>query len=129
MVALISHTTIDSHDPYTLSRWWQQVLDYVEDPADPNLPEHDECVISSRDGGHHLLFQRVPDPKVVKNRLHLDLQPVTGTRDAELARLLELGAEQVDDLRKPDGTGWVLLHDPEGNEFCICRGAEERAAG
>jgi hypothetical protein len=86
-------------------------------------------MIVSPDGAQRLLFIEVPDAKQVKNRLHLDLVPVAGTRDEELARLLELGASQVDDLRNPDGTGWVVLADPEGNELCILRGEAERAAG
>jgi hypothetical protein len=53
--------------------------------------------------------------------LHLDLRPAEGSRDTELARLLELGATEVDDRRLPDGRGWVVLADPEGNEFCILR--------
>jgi predicted enzyme related to lactoylglutathione lyase len=55
--------------------------------------------------------------------------PASCTRDEELARLLELGATVVDDLRTPEGAGWVVLADPEGNEFCILRGDAERAAG
>ena len=79
------------------------------------------------DGSQRLLFIEVPEAKRVKNRLHLDLVPDEGTRDAELARLLELGSTVVDDLRHPDGTGWVVLADPEGNEFCILCSDAERA--
>ena len=61
----------------------------------------------------------MPDSKRVKNRLHLDLRPVDGTREQEVERLLALGATQVADYRRPDGGGWVTLADPEGNEFCI----------
>jgi hypothetical protein len=64
--------------------------------------------------------------KQVKNRVHLDLEPVEGSREEELARLLALGAREVADLRRPDGTGWVVLADPEGNEFCILRPRAER---
>jgi Glyoxalase-like domain len=67
----------------------------------------------------------VPDAKLVKNRLHLDLRPVEGDRDTELARLLDLGATEVDDRRLSDGRGWVVLADPEGNEFCILRSLTE----
>ncbi|GAA0466684.1 glyoxalase [Actinoplanes capillaceus] len=129
MTAFISHTTVDSLDAYAQSRWWQNVLDYVEDPEDPNLPGHVECMIFSRDGRHRLLFIEVPDAKQVKNRIHFDLRPTEDNRETELARLLELGATQVADRRKPDGGGWVVLADPEGNEFCILRSeAELRAA-
>jgi hypothetical protein len=129
MTSYVSHTTVDCSDAYTLSRWWQSVLDYAEDPDDANLPGHEECKISSQDGKHHILFIEVPDTKQTKNRIHFDLRPVEGPRDDELARLLGLGAVEVHDLRNPDGTGWVVLADPEGNEFCILRGmAEVRAA-
>jgi len=77
------------------------------------------------DGGPALLFQVVPEEKVAKNRVHLDLVP-DATRDAEVARLLDLGATLVGDHRRPDGTGWVTLADPAGNEFCVERSAAER---
>jgi predicted enzyme related to lactoylglutathione lyase len=63
----------------------------------------------------------------VKNRLHLCLQPDI-PRDEEVERLLGLGATLFDDRRNPDGTGWAVLTDPEGNEFCVLRSAAERAA-
>jgi len=128
MTSFISHTTVDCADAYTLSRWWQGVLDYVEDPDDPNLPEHEECLIMSRDGVHKVLFIEVPDAKQGKNRIHFDLRPAEGTRDEELARLIDHGAKPMDDLRRPDGTGWVMLADPEGNEFCILRSLGEIGA-
>ena len=129
MTSFISHTTVDCADAYTLSRWWRSVLDYVEDPDDPNEPGHEECLIFSRNGTHRLLFIEVPESKRVKNRIHFDLRPVGGPRDTELVRLLELGATVVDDRRNGDGTGWVVLADPEGNEFCILRSNAEVAAG
>ena len=127
MTAFISHTTVDCANAYELSEWWKKVLEYVDDPDDPNEPGHEECWIQRPDGGHPLLFIEVPEGKQVKNRIHFDLRPVSGTRDVELARLLELGATQVSDLRKPDGGGWVVLADPEGNEFCILRSHEQLA--
>jgi len=61
--------------------------------------------------------------------VHLDLKPSQGvTRELELERLLSLGAGEVADRRRPDGSGWVVLADPEGNEFCILRSDAERAA-
>ena len=129
MTVSISHTTFDSLDAYAQSKFWARVLDFREDPADPNLPGDDECMIFSPDGTQRLLFISVPDSKQVKNRVHLDLQPrEPGGRDRELERLLALGATQVDDQRRPDGTGWVVLADPEGNEFCILRSEAERTA-
>jgi hypothetical protein len=67
----------------------------------------------------------VPEGKQVKNRVHLDLAPPEPTpeaRDAEMERAIGLGARLVEDHRRPDRTGWVVLADPEGNEFCIERG-------
>jgi hypothetical protein len=70
----------------------------------------------------------VPEPRTVKNRVHLDLEPDDRTRDQEVERLLGIGATLVADQRRPDGRGWVVLADPEGNELCIERSAAERAA-
>ena len=125
MTSYISHTAIDCRNAYELSEWWKQVLEYVDDPDEPNEPGHDECWIQRPDGGHPLIFLEVPEDKTVKNRLHLDLRPSAGTRDEELQRLLGLGATQVADLRQEDGRGWVVLADPEGNEFCILRSEAE----
>jgi predicted enzyme related to lactoylglutathione lyase len=125
MTAFISHTSFDSLDAFSQSVFWAEVLDFQEDPEDPNEPGDEECPIFSRDGTQQLLFIEVPDSKRVKNRLHLDLRPVDGNRDEELERLVGLGARAVDDRRRPDGTGWVVLADPEGNEFCILRGNAE----
>jgi len=66
--------------------------------------------------------------KTGKNRVHLCLTAVEGGRDAEVERLLVLGAKVHDDRRTPDGRGWVVLLDPEGNEFYVVRSQLERAA-
>ena len=131
MTAQVSHTTIDCRDAYALSTWWKGVLDYVDVAGDPNLPGHEECMILRRDGGHRLLFIEVPEAKSVKNRVHFDIEPVEGTRDEELARLLAHGAVEVSDHRGQygPGTGWVTLADPEGNEFCILRSPAEHGRG
>jgi hypothetical protein len=128
MTSRISHTTIDAGDAYTQSIWWSQVLDMNEDPDDPNDPGLDECLIISADGSQQLLFIEVPEGKQVKNRVHFDLRPTDRTRDEEVERVIGLGANQVADRRNPDGTGWVVLADPEGNEFCILRSEAEIAA-
>jgi glyoxalase superfamily protein len=130
MTARVSHTTVDCRNAYELSEWWKGVLDYVDVAGDPNEPGHEECMILARDGSHRLLFIEVPETKVGKNRIHLDLEPTEGTRDDELARLLAHGAVEFQDLRGQygPGTGWVTLLDPEGNEFCILRNADERGA-
>jgi len=128
MTSLISHTSVDCADAFALSEWWKQVLGYVDIDGDPNEPGHEECMIRSAETGHQLLFIEVPDARQVKNRLHFDLRPADGTRDEEVARLLAIGATQVDDQRevRGDGTGWMVLADPEGNEFCVLRSDAER---
>ena len=82
-----------------------------------------ECMIESAETGHRLLFIEVPEPKSVKNRIHLDLRPSDRTQEEEVQRLKGLGATQLSDHRGQygPGTGWVVLADPEGNEFCILR--------
>lgn len=119
MACRISHTSFDARNAYEQSVFWSRVLDWTEDPDDPNLPEHDECMIMSPDRTQLLLFITVPDDKVVKNRVHLDLRPADGTREDEVARLVELGAVELADFRRSDGSGWITLADPEGNEFCV----------
>jgi hypothetical protein len=127
MTSRISHTTVDAHDAYALSVWWAEVLGFAEDPRDPNLPGHEECMIFSPDGRTRVLFIDVPDDKVVKNRIHFDLSPTDRTRDEEVQRLLTHGATEVADRRTPEGGGWVTMADPEGNEFCVLRSESERA--
>jgi catechol 2,3-dioxygenase-like lactoylglutathione lyase family enzyme len=127
MTSRISHTTIDAQNAYTQSIWWSQVLDMNEDPDDPNEPGLEECLIISADGGQQLLFIEVPEGKQVKNRVHFDLRPTDRTRDEEVERVIGLGANQVADRRNPDGTGWVVLADPDGNESCILRSEAEIA--
>ena len=129
MTSRISHTTIDCEDAYALSNWWKKVLKYVDDPDDPNFPGQQECLIIPKSEGPRLLFIEVPEGKAVKNRLHFDLRPTDRTRDEEFDRLLKLGAKFLDDHRgiHGPGTGWVVLRDPEGNEFCILRSDAEVA--
>ena len=130
VTSFISHTSIDCRNAFTLSEWWKQVLGYVDVDDDPNEPGHEACMILSPDSGHRLLFIRVPDEKRVKNRIHFDIQPRAGTRDEEVERVVGLGAVEVDDQRDHygPGTGWVVLQDPDGNEFCVLRSDGERAA-
>jgi len=118
--------TVDCADPYRQARFWTEVTGWQEDPDDPNHPDDPEGRIVSPQG-FSLLFIPVPEGKTVKNRMHLDLIPLARTRDEEVARLLAAGATLVSDQRTPDGTGWVVLGDPEGNEFCVERSVQERA--
>ncbi len=129
MALELSHTTVNAVDAYAQSVWWADLLGYHEDPDDPNEPDHEECMIFSPDGSHRLLFIAVPDAKTERrNRVHLDLRPTDRSRDEEVARVTGLGATVLEDCRTPDGRGWFVLADPEGNEFCILRSAAERRA-
>jgi catechol 2,3-dioxygenase-like lactoylglutathione lyase family enzyme len=101
---------VDAQDPTRLARWWAEVLGYrlVHEVAD-------EVVIGAGPGPR-LVFLRVPEAKAGKNRLHLELRP--DDQDAEVERLLDMGARHVDVGQVPAAT-WVVLADPEGNEFCV----------
>ncbi|TWE11306.1 VOC family protein [Rudaeicoccus suwonensis] len=118
MASRASNFCIDAADPYAQTVWWSQVLeDFRMDPEDEQSPGDDECGLTGPDD-RYLLFLKVPEPKTVKNRMHLCLRPTDRSRDEEIDRILGLGATLVDDLRSGD-KGWVVLADPEGNEFCV----------
>jgi hypothetical protein len=102
---------VDSSDPEALGRWWASALGWVIVNDDPEEFE----IRPAPDQIPGLLFGRVPEPKTAKNRLHLDLRPVD--QEAEVARLIELGATYAD-VGQGDET-WVVLADPERNEFCV----------
>ena len=126
MVSKISHTTVDCLNAFALSEWWKQVMGYTDVPGDPNEAGDEECMIIEPATSHCVLFIEVPDSKAIKNRIHFDLTPTDRRRDEEIVRVVALGARQVADRRNADGTGWMVLADPEGNEFCIVRSAAER---
>jgi hypothetical protein len=87
-------------------------------------------MILDPDTGHRLLFIEVPEGKVVKNRVHLDLRPRDGTQEQEVERVRQSGARELADRRGQygPGSGWVVFADPEGNEFCMLMSTKERAA-
>ena len=123
MTSVVRHVTFDvapPYEPYDLAQFWSRVVGAPV--SEDDRPGADECLVAGTPG---LLFVRVPEAKTLKNRVHLDLQPDT-TRDAEVERLGGLGAKVVEDQRGPDGTGWVVMSDPAGNEFCVERSAAER---
>lgn len=104
---------IDAHDPISQAQWWDQVL---EDFRVEELDPEEASLVGP--GGRALIFLKVPEPKQVKNRMHMCLRATDdSSRDAEVDRLLGLGARIIDDRRGVDN--WVVLADPEGNEFCV----------
>jgi predicted enzyme related to lactoylglutathione lyase len=123
----IRHITVDCVDPYTLAGFWSEVTGYPRHPDDhPDDPA--ALLMSGEDEGPSLLFTAVPEGRVGKNRLHFDLQPTDRGRDEEVERLVALGATRLADHRRADGTGWVVLADPEGNEFCVEISTAERGS-
>jgi hypothetical protein len=104
-------TIVDARDPGALGRWWQQALGWVVVNEDPDEFE----IRPAADRVPGLLFVPVSNRKSMKNRLHLDFRP--DDRDVEVDRLLSLGARRVDVGQGEQS--WVVLADPEGNEFCV----------
>ncbi len=123
MVSTVQNIAIDCADAYELARFWSRVTD---GPLDPESEPGGEFAAVHMPDGTTLFFHTVPEPKEIKNRLHLCLRPKT-SRDPEVEWLLEIGATWVSDHRKPDGTGWAVLADPQGNEFCVLRSTADRA--
>jgi hypothetical protein len=117
MGTVVSTIVVDSLNPLQLARWWSDVLDRPLDETDDP-----EISLLPLDGvGPEILFVPVPEAKAVKNRLHLDVRPQNGSdQETELRRLLELGARRIDVGQGPD-VSWIVLADPEGNEFCLLR--------
>lgn len=124
MFSVIQNVAIDCSNAYELARFWSQVTGC---PLDPHAAPGDHETQVMLPEGPRLYFNQVPEPKTVKNRIHLCLRPST-SRDSEVDRLLALGATLVADRREPDGAGWAVLADPEGNEFCVLRSHSDRAA-
>lgn len=112
MTSRFTELAIDCADPTALARFWCSALGHEV------LDEEDGLVtIGSPGVTPTLTFARVPEGKAVKNRLHLDLTPTDTEQDDEVCRLLDLGARRVD-VGQGD-VSWVVLADPEGNEFCV----------
>ncbi|MET7411186.1 VOC family protein [Streptomyces rubiginosohelvolus] len=124
MAGKFTELAIDCADPVALARFWCSVLDYevqgVEEGEEvvtigpPSVPEG-----KNRPGPvpPALTFARVPEGKTLKNRLHIDVNPTDREQDEEVERLLALGARRADVGQ--GGASWVVLTDPEGNEFCV----------
>jgi hypothetical protein len=107
--------TVDAANPHTLAVWWAEALDWII-VSEELYEESEEVEIrEAMDVFPGLLFLAVPEAKAGKNRLHLDLRP--NDHDAEVERLLALGARHVNIGQGEQS--WVVLADPEGNEFCV----------
>ena len=122
MSVRIHNITFDCTDARALATFWSKVTGwhvyYDDDPevvVAPSYPFE----------GTGLLFIPVSEAKTAKNRVHLDLQPEAATRDETVAGAVAAGAAIVADHRRDDGSGWVTMADPEGNEFCVERSAGE----
>ena len=107
----VGNVTFDCTDPARLAQFWRALTGYTMDGMGPDWAAmHDPRGIGPR-----LLFMQVPEPKTVKNRVHLDIRVID--REAEADRLVTLGATRLRTMDK--GQSWIVMADPEGNEFCI----------
>ncbi|WP_324650082.1 VOC family protein [Georgenia sp. H159] len=112
MVARIGEIVVDSRDPRAAATFWAAALGYRITDADET-----GVAVAGHPSAPTLLFLASTDVKRHKNRLHLDICPTVGTtRDEEVERLQALGAVRVG---SPDGASWVVMADPDGNEFCV----------
>ena len=110
---------LDCTEPTRLATFWREALDYRDYYSDAKL-----AVLVPKEGiASPLLLQGVPEPKAGKNRMHLDI--VVDDIEAEILRLLVLGAHRIDEgVQSFGGTRWVRMSDPEQNEFCVSTGVE-----
>lgn len=119
MSARFSELCIDARDAWALADWWSQVLEVpVKEKSEDGGMKL--AVLSPPDSVREIVFIDVPESKTIKNRVHLDLRPHGCDQASELERLRALGATEID-IGQGDQT-WVVLADPEGNEFCLLRG-------
>ena len=117
MTLTIQCLVIDAADPQSLASFWAEALGWRRTHDTPTEVALEPAEHSVEDGVvPDLLFVRVPEAKAGKNRLHLDLRPAD--QDAEVARLEALGARRTS-IGQADEAGWVVMADPEGNEFCV----------
>ena len=129
MASSLDTVTVDCADPRRLAEFWAASLAWtVDDDADDDgafvrPPERDSRGGSVAGRPTGLFFQKVPEPKTVKNRVHLDLRP-PDSMAAEVERSKSLGAT-VQQRVDVEGSFWTVMLDPEGNEFCILRGPQD----
>lgn len=108
--------TLDCVDVRVAATFWKAALGYDE-PVPYTEGAQFHALVSPNGGLHHLTFQSVKEPKAVKNRAHLDL--FVDDLDAEVSRLVDLGARTLDEHDDDGGYRTVILADPLGNEFCV----------
>ena len=114
---------LDCRDPQALAPFWEAALGYVRSGTVANY------VVLVPDGGQgpKLLLQRVAEPKAGKNRMHVDIE--TPLVEQTVCRLEQLGAKRISpEVVVEYGQQWVVMNDPEGNEFCVCDGGVGDAA-
>ena len=114
--------TVDAHNPQAQAEFWAEALTWSVGVGGDEIGVWIERELDDpqKTGFPDILFLKVPDKKVIKNRLHLDLRP--DNQEVEIARLEKLGAKRVEigQSEEPECT-WVVMADPEGNEFCVLR--------
>jgi predicted enzyme related to lactoylglutathione lyase len=116
MAVALHHIVVDTHDLPRLARFWAAVLGWRI------LSEREREIVvgPEEDAPIGLCFMPVADQKTAKNRLHFDLNPDPDNREAEIDRIIRLGARRVD-IGQTGDESWTVLADPEGNEFCVVR--------
>jgi predicted enzyme related to lactoylglutathione lyase len=117
MYASILNITFDCADAGAQARFWAAVTGWTAEERDATPGHVEYAVVPPGESTPRLYFTTVPEPRTAKNRIHLDLIPPGDDPQAELARLLGLGASVTDG--QPPGVSWLILADPEGNEFCL----------
>jgi hypothetical protein len=123
---------VDCRDVAAQSRWWARALDWqiIYEAADEAVVVPPHAVAPARDippleRGPGLIFALVPEGKAVKNRLHIDLAPSPDAgQEAEVRRLEDMGARRADVGQDAEKVSWVVMADPEGNEFCVLSARE-----
>lgn len=147
-MSLAIQVVIDAHDPRSLGAFWAVALGYVEEPPPAGFADWDAAldawgypperrnsayaVIDPTGTGPRVFFQQVPEDKIVKNRVHLDLRAAAAAgadptdreaskaaRWAHARRLVDLGGRVLTEVDDPRDGAWIVMADPEGNEFCV----------
>jgi predicted enzyme related to lactoylglutathione lyase len=114
----ILNVTFDCSDAASTASFWSELTNWP--CSKEEMPGNPFWVVAlSAVGASRLVFVDVVDAKTVKNRIHLDLVPEDASQDQEVDRILFLGARIIDDRRQATPGGWVVMADPEGNEFCV----------